>query len=132
MKKNSSAENRGLSGFLVNASFLLRLSGKAYEKYMANKIYIHALNIRKANEMIYQLVIDNINHIPVNLQDDCIELLNHYDCWLQQFKYEERKRDPGLGDEFIFHRLDGQMAYPRSAEERIIAACSTLKKKKNK
>ena len=28
---------------------------------MANKIYLHALNIRKANEMIYRLILEKIH-----------------------------------------------------------------------
>ena len=63
MKKNSLNDRQAVAEFLLPVDFLLRLSGRAYEKYMANKIYLHALNIRKANEMIYQLVLDKINNI---------------------------------------------------------------------
>ena len=132
MKKNSLNDRQAVAEFLLPVDFLLRLSGRAYEKYMANKIYLHALNIRKANEMIYQLVLDKINNIPVTLQPDCIELLNHYDCWMLQFKDEEQKRKPSLTDEFIFFRLDDQMAYPRLSEQRIFEACIKFNKQKNK
>ena len=133
MKKNSLDDDRlVMTEFLSPVNFLLRLSGRAYEKYMANKIYLHALNIRKANEMIYQLVLDKINYIPVTLQPDCIELLNHYDCWMLQFKDEEQKRKPSLTDEFIFYRLDDQMAYPCLSEQKIFEACIKFNKQKNK
>jgi len=132
MKRSSSHERRVMEEFLSPINFLLQLSGKAYEKYMANKIYLHALNIRKANEMIYKLVIDKIDHIPVNLQQDCIELLNHYDCWMLQFKDEEQKRKPALTDEFIFYRLDDQMAFPRKSEQKIFEAYIKINKQKNK
>jgi len=132
MKRNSLDDRQVLTEFLSPVNFLLHLSGKAYEKYMANKIYLHALNIRKANEMIYQLVLDKINYIPVNLQPDCIELLNHYDCWMLQFKDEEQKRKPSLTDEFVFYQLDSQMAYPRSSEQRIFEAYIKFNKQKNK
>ena len=102
MKKSSLNEQLVLTELLSPLNFLLRLSGRAYEKYIGNKIYLHALNIRKANEMIYQLIIDKIHFIPVEIQEDCIELLNHYDCWMLQFKDEEQKRKPSLTDEFIF------------------------------
>lgn len=132
MKKNSTDDRLAFTEFLSPIHFLLKLSGRAYEKYMANKIYLHALNIRKANEKVYQLVLDKINHIPANLQQDCIDLLNHYDCWMLQFKEEEQKRKPALADEFIFFQLDGQMAYPRSGEQRIFEAYSNFNKQKNK
>jgi hypothetical protein len=132
MKKNSLNDRLVLEEFLKPASFLLKLSGRAYDKYMANKIYLHALNIRKANEMIYRLVLDKINYIPVTLQPDCIELLNHYDCWMLQFKDEEQKRNPSLTDEFIFFRLDDQMAYPRLSEKNIFEAYMKFNKQKNK
>lgn len=132
MKRNSPDDRQVLAEFLSPVNFLLRLSGKAYEKYMTNKIYLHALNIRKANERIYQLVLDKINYIPVNLQADCIELLNHYDCWMLQFKDEEQKRKPSLTDEFVFFQLDGQMAYPRLSEQRIFEAYIKFNKQKNK
>ena len=132
MKKNSLDERFLMAEFLSPVNFLLRLSAKAYEKYMANKIYLHALNIRKANEMIYKLVIDKIDHIPPNLQPDCIELLNHYDCWMLQFKEEEEKRKPFLTDEFIFYRLDDQMAFPRLSEQKIFEAYIKFNKQQNK
>jgi hypothetical protein len=132
MKKSSLNEELIWSQFLAPANFLLRLSGRAYEKYMANKIYLHALNIRKANEMVYQLVLENISCIPEKLQADCVEMLNHYDGWMLQFKDEEQKRKPALTDEFIFQRADGQMAYPRQAEQNILNSYLKFTKQKNK
>lgn len=130
MKRNSDKERLLLSELLVPLDFLLRFSGRAYEKYMINKIYLHALNIRKANEMIYRLIIDKVNFIPADLQTDCIELLNHYDCWMLQFKDEEQKRNPALTDEFIFQQADGQIAYPRASEQRIFETVKKLSKQK--
>jgi len=130
MKKNSVSEKLILAELLSPLNFLLRLSGRAYEKYMGNKIYLHALNIRKANEMVYQLIIGKINLIPDEIQMDCIELLNHYDCWMGQFKDEEQKRKPLLTDEFVFYRLDDQMAYPRSSEQNIFETYKKFNKQK--
>ena len=132
MKKNNLNERLVLAELLSPLDFLLRLSGRAYEKYMGNKIYLHALNIRKANEMVYQLILGKINFIPDEIQKDCIELLNHYDCWMLQFKDEEQKRNPSLTDEFIFFRLDDQMAYPRLSEKNIFEAYMKFNKQKNK
>ncbi len=132
MKKSNINNRLLLVELFLPLDFLLRLSGRAYEKYMRNKIYLHALNIRKANEMIYQLVLDKTHLIPDGIQKDCIELLNHYDCWLLQFKDEEQKRKPALTDEFIFFRVDDQIAYPRLSEQRIFETIKELQIRKNK
>lgn len=132
MKKSNINNGSLLNELLSPLDFLLRLSGRAYEKYMRNKIYLHALNIRKANKMIYQLVLDKIHFIPDEIQKDCIELLNHYDCWLLQFKEEEQKRKPALTDEFIFYRVDDQIAYPRLSEQRIFETIKKLQISKTK
>ena len=129
MKKNNLDERLMLAEFLSPLNFLLHLSRKAYEKYMVNKIYLHALNIRKANQFIYDLIINKIKIIPDNLQKDCIELLNHYDCWMLQFKDEEQKKQPSLTDEFIFYRADEQVAFPRLSEARIFEAYQKKQKK---
>lgn len=132
MRKNKPSDTRAMDEFLAPVNFLLKLSGRAYEKYMANKIYLHALNIRKANEMIYQLILEKIHLVPDKLQHDCVELLNHYDGWMLQFKDEESKRKPALTDEFIFQRADEQMAYPRSSEQHIFDTYLKFNKQKNK
>ena len=130
MKKSNLNEQLILAELLSPLNFLLRLSGRAYEKYMANKIYLHALNIRKANEMIYRLILDKIHFIPDDIQKDCIEILNHYDCWMLQFKDEEQKRKPALADEFIFQQIDEQVAYPRLSEQHIFEAFKKFDKQK--
>ena len=130
MKKNNVSDSAIFTELLSPLNFLLRLSGRAYEKYMANKIYLHALNIRKANEMICRLILDKIHFIPETIEQDCIELLNHYDCWMLQFKDEEQKRKPSLTDEFIFYRIDDQMAYPRLSEQHIFDTVKKFNKQK--
>lgn len=132
MKKNNINNRLLITEFLKPLEFLLRLSGRAYEKYMRNKIYLHARNIRKANELVYQLVIDKTHFIPDEIQKDCIELLNHYDCWLLQFIDEEQKRKPALTDEFVFYRADDQIAYPRLSEQRIFETIKKLQTRKTK
>lgn len=132
MKRNNLNDLKKQVELLATMNFLLKLSGKAYEKYMNNKIYLHASIIRKLNKMIYRLLVDHIIYIPVNLQPDCIELLNHYDCWFRQFKEEKEKRKPALADEFVFFRLDNQVAYPRSSEQRILEAHIKINKQKKR
>ena len=122
MKKNKHSKKKIFTEFLSPANFLLRLSDKAYKKYLSNKIYLHARNIRKANKQVYKLMMKKMAIIPADLQEDCIALLNHYDCWMRQFKEEEQLRKPSMNDEFIFNRLDEQMAFPRLSEQKIYEA----------
>ena len=68
MKKNSVGDRLILTELLSPLNFLLRLSARAYEKYMSNKIYLHALNIHKANENIYRLILGKIYLIPEEIQ----------------------------------------------------------------
>lgn len=131
MKRNKHSDKKIFTEFLSPANFLLRLSDKAYRKYMTNKIYLHALNIRKANKQVYKLFIKKCDVIPAYLQEDCIELLNHYDCWMRQFREEENRRKPLLKDEFIFNRIDDQMAFPRLSEQKIYEAYIKFKNQKN-
>lgn len=132
MKKNNLKETAVFSELLSPLNFLLLLSGRAYEKYMGNKIYLHALNIRKSNQMIYQLLLDKLSLIPEEIQQDCIELLNHYDCWMLQFKEEEEKLKPSMKDPFIFYRIDEQVAFPRVSEQKIFGLYNKYHKQKNK
>jgi len=113
---------------LLPLHFLLQLSGTAYAKYSANRILLHAEAIRKANREIYQLLIQKADYIPEELQSDILALLNHYTIWFIQFKEHKKVMKPSLGDEFIFRQLDDQSAFPKAAEEKILAYYRQLKK----
>jgi hypothetical protein len=47
-----------------------------------------------------------------------------------QFKEEEQKRKPSLKDEFVFYRIDDQMAYPRISEQHIFETIKKISKQK--
>lgn len=126
MTKNSDPEQES---FLVQLDFLMKLSVLSYSKYRNNKIYLHALNIRKYNQKIYDLIMGSIEIIPSELREDCRELLNHYDCWMLQFSEEEGTRKPMLKDQFVFERADEQIAFPQAAEARIFEAANFNKVK---
>ena len=97
----------------------MQLSIKGYNKYLKNKIYLHALTIKSANTRIYNLLVSNLEYIPEELHDDALNLLNHYDIWFTQFNGFEMKIKPLLSDNFIFTHLDDQCAFPRSSEQKI-------------
>ena len=98
---------------------LMQLSIKAYQKYLANKIYLHALVIRSANRKIYDHLLKNLHLVPDELQDEVLRLMNHYDIWMHQFEDFESRRKPGIEDEFVFYHIDEQSAFPRDAEKKI-------------
>jgi hypothetical protein len=108
--------------------FFLHLSRRAYAKYLVNKIFLHAKNIRFANEKVYGLLAELPAYLPVELRDDAIELLNHYGIWMSQFDEWEKEQRPKLADPFVFYHLDDQSAFPKEAEQHFFDYYKKLKK----
>ena len=106
----------------------MQLSIRGYNKYLKNKIYLHALTIKSANTRIYNLIVSNLAYVPEELQDDILNLLNHYDIWFIQFNDYEMKIKPALSDNFIFTHLDDQCAFPRLSEQKIFKFYHEFKK----
>lgn len=99
---------------------------------MRNKIYLHALTIRNANQRIYHLLVSNLAILPSDLEEEALDLLNHYDIWMEQFKLYEKEKQPNAGDAFIFHHLDDQCAFPKEAEQKIFDYYLTANTKNTK
>lgn len=116
---------------LLPLYFFMQLSRTAYEKYSANRIFLHAEAIRLANKKVYKLLIDQASYIPDELQPDILQLLNHYDIWFTQFKIHKKKLKPSLGDEFVFYQLDNQSAFPKLVEEKIFTCYEQAKQEIN-
>ena len=112
---------------LLPLYLFMQLSRTAYAKYSANKIFLHAEAIRRANKKVYKLLIDQASYIPDELQPDILQLLNHYDIWFTQFKMHKKKLKPSLGDEFVFYQSDNQSAFPKLVEEKIVACYEKVK-----
>jgi len=109
-------------------NFFLHLSRKAYAKYLANKIFLHAKNIRAANQKIYNLLEELPAYLPEELVDDAIELINHYGIWMAQFDEWKKGNSPKLADLFVFYHLDDQSAFPKDAEQHFFDYYKNLKK----
>ncbi len=105
--------------FLSPLYLLMQLSRVAYGKYMQNKIYLHALAIRSSNQKIYDWVMAHLSLVPDSIQEDILQILNHYDIWMAQFSEFERDKQPRLEDPFIFYHIDNQSAFPKAAEQKI-------------
>lgn len=112
--------NEQFAALVAPLHFYFKLSHRAYQKYMANKILLHALNIYEANKCIKELLINHPNFIPLHLQHDAIELINHYSIWMNQFEEFRAARHFELKDTFVFYHIDDQSAFPRQAEQNFI------------
>jgi hypothetical protein len=108
--------------------FFLHLSRKAYAKYLENKIFLHAKNIRNANLKVCSLLEGSAAFIPGELFNDAIELINHYGIWMAQFDEWEKEHSPRLADLFVFYHLDDQSAFPKEAEQHFFDYYKKLKK----
>ncbi len=108
-------------------NYYMLLSRKAYDKYLQNKILLHALNIFAANEKIVETIISNPALIPDELVSDTIELVNHYGIWMNQFRQFRLTKSFELKDEFVFHHIDNLSAFPKEAEKRIFEYHQQLK-----
>ena len=108
-------------------NFFLHLSRKAYAKYLVNKIFLHAKNIRAANEKVCSLLKESPELLPDELFEDAIELLNHYGIWMIQFDDYELQKQPKLDDLFVFNHLDNQSAFPKAAEQHFFDYYNQIK-----
>jgi predicted Rossmann fold nucleotide-binding protein DprA/Smf involved in DNA uptake len=96
---------------------LILLSNNAYAKYISNRIFLHAQSIKAANIEICELLTKQSAYLPESLITDAIELINHYRIWMTQFDDQVTKQKPGLSDIFVFHRIDNQPGFPKTAEQ---------------
>ncbi len=115
-------------GSIVKTLYLLmQLSKKAYGKYLQNKIYLHALAIRSSNQKVYDHLLRHLPGWPDAIQDEALDLLNHYDIWMAQFSEFAAVKKPALADEFVFHHLDQLSAFPKAAEQKIFDYYHSIK-----
>ncbi len=99
--------------------FMLELSSEAYQKYLSNRIYLHAETLRFSNKKIEKLITRKAALIPAEMKPAFIELITHYHSWFIQFKLHKTKMNPAPGDTFIFDQANNQVSFPRKAEEQI-------------
>ena len=94
---------------------LMDLADRAYENYMANKLYLHAVCIRKNNAAIYNCIIEHADDFPKGLYPHLLDLLNHYDTWMAQFDLFQKTKVFSANEPFIFYHVDAKSAYPKTA-----------------
>lgn len=100
--------------------FYNQISDLAFSNYLTEKLYLHALSLKKYNTKIYKLLNESIHKIPVELYKDVSLLLGHYDLWLIQFTNLESTKMFELNEPFVFHQLDNQSSYPKASITNIL------------
>ncbi len=108
-----------LSNFLSSLYFHLQTADLAYRKYLSNKIFVHAMALKKANRRIQKHILKHGSIVPKDLVEDCQMMVNHYDIWFTQFNLHKKKLKPDANDLFVFEQADSQCAFPVEAEKRL-------------
>jgi hypothetical protein len=89
----------------------------AYDNYIKEeKIYLHARILKECNLKIRELLLENAYIFEENLRKDALDLINHYDIWVEKWNDLKEKRDPQLYDVFIF---ENEYRFPKEAEKRL-------------
>ena len=89
----------------------------AYDNYInEGKIYLHARILKECNLKIRDLLLENAYILEENLRNDAMDLISHYDIWVEKWNDLKQKRDPQLYDIFIF---ENEYRFPTEAEKRL-------------
>jgi hypothetical protein len=98
----------------------------AYDNYIKEeKIYLHARILKECNLKIRDLLLENAYILEENLRNDAMDLIIHYDIWVEKWNDLKQKRDPQLYDVFIF---ENEYRFPKEAEKRLKEEFIKIKK----
>lgn len=91
----------------------LERSKNAYKEYLqGGKTFMFAKILRLYNGKIRDLVLEKGYLLPGNLQKDALELVSHYDIWMQKWDELKATLDPSPDDEFVF---PNSFTFPKEA-----------------
>jgi hypothetical protein len=111
--------------FLGRLVILFKRSKKAYEQYIkSGQILLFAKILRECNESIVKELLAHSYLLQDNLFDDTIELINHYDIWIQLWDNLYSSDSFNLQDKFVF---ENSYTFPRESEKNLIDRFNTLK-----
>ncbi len=121
MKTSSTADHLlGQKKLFARLRLLLAQGQVAYECYLRNRLFLHALNIRTVNKRIIRLLYRQAEHIPAHLKKDVAVLINHYETWLSEFSHHRRRERPALDSTFMFIALDPSNSFPKDEVARVV------------
>jgi hypothetical protein len=105
--------NTRLIMFLGQTYTNLKRSEISYNNYLNDKKkFIHAKILKECNEQIRKLLLENSFLLSDSLQQDALNLISHYDIWIEKWKDLESKMQPDLDDEFVFQNT---VSFPKSS-----------------
>ena len=89
---------------------------RAFRRWNRKNLYLEASVVRSGNEAIRNLLLEKGHLIPPYLMDDAVQLVEHYDAWLE--KYEAVRGDAAVRDDvdFVFVGPDGY-GFPGLSEQ---------------
>jgi len=103
--------------FLGEVCINLDRASLTYSNYIKNgKTFIHAKILKECNLKIRTLLLENAFILSPSLQKEVIDLISHYDIWIEKWNDLEKKSKPQLEDVFIFKN---EYIFPKNAENKI-------------
>lgn len=117
-------QNKEFHSLLERVVYHWHKSAKAYTEYMENgKRFRYAEMLKVHNIAAKNLLVDNINIIPVDLRKDAEAIIEHYTIWSARWDDLKSKLDPGPDDEFVF---ENDHRFPKAAAQKIEAVFRDL------
>ncbi|MDZ4793983.1 MAG: hypothetical protein SGI83_06865 [Bacteroidota bacterium] len=103
---------------------LFNKSTIAYRQYLAaGKTFQFALELKLYNGKALQLLIDNKQSMPEDLQEDIQSLITHYREWSQKWEQLAAEKQHEAQDVFVFAN---DITFPRQAAQNLEAAYQQL------
>jgi hypothetical protein len=90
-------------------------SGAARARESEKNLYLEGRIVRDENLAVRDLLLSNRHLIPPELREDAARLVEHYDCWLEEFETKRAKESPSNQDALVFV---GPMDCPLPANQR--------------
>ena len=98
--------------------FNLKRAESVYKNYLAeDQKFLHAKNLKKANDKIIEILTNYNQNLPKALENDMLLLLEHLEIWSERWVELQQKLNPSLDDVFIFQNTH---QFPKSAAQKII------------
>lgn len=113
-----------LKNELGKLSFYFMRGKKTYSEYHANGcIYLYARILKENNKKIVELLVSIYSHLPLDLQQDVLDLIHHIDVWAALWDCLELEQNPKAHDKFIFKNT---VTYPSVAEHNLLKFYQSL------
>jgi hypothetical protein len=94
-------------------NMILKRSEQAYKEYLlAGKTFMYARILRRYNKKLRSLLIKEGHSLPSYLQKDALELIAHYDIWIEKWDMLQLQLNPKPDDLFVF---PNEVTFPKDA-----------------